>query len=118
MEQVAAQRGVRLDTVLSYLSEAVLAGHSYDPGALGLVQERTAAVAASMQRHAPEVVAACQASGVVDLLGELRMRGVGLQEVKDWVEVEGLSGLGELRLLVAHVGRSTRGAYVDQQLAV
>lgn len=103
LEHVAAQRGVRLDTVLSYLSEAVLAGHAYDPGMLGLVQDRAAAVEAALQRHAPEVLAACREEGCVDVLAALRLRGVGLQEVEGWVE--GLTGLGELRLLVAHAGR-------------
>lgn len=106
LEHVAAQRGVRLNTVLSYLSEAVLAGHPYDPGALGIVEDRAVAVLAALQQHAPEVVETCRASGAVDVLGALRIRGVGLQEVEGWVEVEGLTGLGELRLLVAHAGRT------------
>ncbi len=109
---VATQRAIRHDTVLSYLSEGVLAGYTYDPGHLGITRATAARVIQVLRVRAPEAVGVCEAGGEHDVLRMLQETvGAGLRDVYGWVEgmgSEGGMGLGALRLVVAHVGRVLR----------
>lgn len=110
---IAEQRMVRVETVQSYIAEAIVAGHAYNWAALEVNEEQLARIDAKTRKVLQENIQESNRSEAVgeatkpqDLLHELlAIIDGGIRCLMENIFPNDSLSYGELRLALAHLGR-------------